>query len=527
MNRRLYWGLAIIIIITFISEMCIFHHLIKPRRQRQIDNHFAKTGPKDTIGQFQHDNDIFKTRDGYTVGLYFSNWSPYKPRRHFPHDIDLSRVSHIYYAFFVIDGKKGILKSSDPWADFEMDLYKPLALKFGQRKSIPNAEYGKYKKILPMGVIGELFFLKNQEFIPQSSGFKTIMCIGGWSNRDQFPLLLKGHDSSRKIDRFVDSAINQMFQYGFDGIEIDWEFPEDNEREPSALLEIVRKLRQKMNHLEHQIFGDNNDHPCFHLSLATPAFHEKLSILPIAQLDQFLDIWNMMTYDYHGEWSETTGYHSNLYGAQNNRRVSSNSDVTSFSSNESSSQDGNLCGDDSIQYMIEHQNIASSKVNLGMAAYGRGFTKVKSEGNNYINKKFNGVGGASEGEPGMWLYNQLPISGSLEQFDSQYVSAFCYDPATHTFIGYDNVDSMRIKSQYVKDFNLGGGFWWESCGDVHDQPNRSLLKAFTDNLPSINKPKALIFSDERVLHFYIKKFGDNGFLSKFIAYSLQTSHITK
>lgn len=419
---------------------------------------------------------------GYVTGLYYSNWSPYEPRLHFPHDIDLAKVSHIYYAFFVVDSNTGKIKSSDKWSDFEMAIDNPA--------KGPNSING---------CIGELFELKLKY------KFKVIMSVGGWSNRDAFPKVVK---DKTKFDNLVNSCVDKMFENGFDGIDLDWEFPEDNGTEPTLYYKMVKQIRMKLNELEIKAFGKSKNR--FQLSVATPAFNDKLKVLLIKKMDKYLDYWNMMTYDYYGEWSEKTGYHSNLYnGAQINAQYKHQKGIT---------EETGLNGDFAIQLMINKYEISPSKIVLGMAAYGRGFTNVKvgSRDKSYINKPFKGVGGASEGEPGMWLYNQLPIGGTKEHYDNDYVSAYCFDPNTQTFVGYDNTDSVGAKAKYIKYQKLAGAFWWESCGDKHDNKEKSLLNAYLEKIDEKVIYSISVYEEPRLIKYYLKKFPKSKFLTPYL-----------
>lgn len=498
------------IVASIVIEMCSYKKLFKPAADDDVLN-YVQSHQQDTL---VNSTTVIDGKKGYLSGLYYSNWSPYPPRKHFPHDIDLSKISHIYYAFFLVDGSTGKLKSGDEWSDFQMDLYKPMALKLNKLNPTKN-DIDISKKDLPKGCLGELFYLRHTKMLSDNRvrNFKVIMCVGGWSNRDEFPKMVK---DPKKVENFISSCVDTMFKYGFDGIDLDWEFPEDDGFEPRMYLELMKRLRLKFDELETTIFGKQADpkHPKFQLSVATPAFEEKLNILPISEMDQYVDIWNMMTYDYYGEWSEVTGYHSNLYNGTKNTK----SDSLYKHSHTSNRIDG-LAGNTAVYDMINLFGVDSRKIVLGMAAYGRGFThvKVSSKVSRFIDKPFHGVGGASEGEPGMWLYNQLPIKGSKEQFDPDFVSAFCFDSKTSTFVGYDNVDSVRVKAHYVKDMNLAGGFWWESCGDDHKNPKRSLLNAFTKEIDSVTKFDDLIYRQPETLKYYLEKFGDSGFLSPILS----------
>lgn len=422
--------------------------------------------------------DKINMNDTHSVGVYYSNWSPYEPRLHFPHDIKLDKVSHVYYAFFIVDGKTGKIKSSDQWSDFNLDVKNP---------NIPN--------IIP-GVLGELNYLKTMP----SNNFKLIMAVGGWSNRQEFPRMVR---SKKKMDNFISSVINTMFINGFDGVDLDWEFPKNDGFEPQKYLEICARLRAGMDNLENDIWGaDNCYEPRFHLSMATPAFSGALDILPIQKMNLYISVWNMMTYDFHGEWSKKTGYHSNLYNTKNNPNV--NPLKRRRYEGLGIENEENLNAQETILKMTKNFSVNPGKVVLGMAAYGRGFTNVKTDDGVYIGKEFSGVGGESEGEPGMWLYNQLPIKGTKEEFDDILVSAYCFDPKTKTFVGYDNIKSMKIKNEYIKDHELAGGFWWESVGDDHVNPSRSLLNAFTEDL-KINKQSSL-YKDPVVADYYLKHY---------------------
>lgn len=175
-------------------------------------------------------------------------------------------------------------------------------------------------------------------------------------------------------------------------------------------------------------------------------------------MDKYLSFWNLMTYDFAGGWSTKADYHCNLFKTR---------------------KDGQLCANDCIEYFLK-LNINPSKLILGMANYGRSFTNTKG-----YNEEFHGVGAGSADEEGIWNYNCLPLPNTIEKFDSKAVVAYNYDPVKKMFISYDNVDSVKAKAEYVRDKKLGGGMWWESCGDCYDVPEKSLLIQFVNQLGGV------------------------------------------
>lgn len=64
--------------------------------------------------------------------------------------------------------------------------------------------------------------------------------------------------------------------------------------------------------------------------------------------------------------------------------------------------------------------------------------------------------------------------------------------------------------------NLGGGFWWESCGEAYANESRSLINAFNEGLHFNVSSKPSIFQDVRVKKYYLNKYGDGGFLSPYL-----------
>ncbi|KAH3674351.1 hypothetical protein WICMUC_003377 [Wickerhamomyces mucosus] len=379
---------------------------------------------------------------GKRTCIYYSNWSIYE-RKHYPNDIPLDYVTNIFFAFANINSDTGNVYSSDEWADFNYEL-----------DPLPNYnnDGGKIK-----GLFGKFIEIKTK--YPH---IKTSLSIGGWSNRDNFT---NGLNTTKKLDEFINSTLNLIFKYKFDGIDLDWEYP-NNIEEANIYLKLIKLFRIQLRNLEEKL--------CLHkdtllLTIASPAFDDKLSIFPIQQMDKYLSFWNLMTYDFSGEWSETCGYHCNLY-----KKHSINNNYNNCENNVDE-----LCGDDAINYLIS-KGVPSNKIILGMANYGRSFINTKGYG-----EKFKGVGKGSSDEDGIWNYKYLP-GKFKEHYDSNAVVAYIYDSNAKLFISYDNVESIKTKAQYVKRNNLGGGMWWESCGDSYQDPKRCLLINFVEELGGLN-----------------------------------------
>jgi GH18 family chitinase len=167
------------------------------------------------------------------------------------------------------------------------------------------APFGKEAKLRDPGRDG--LYAQLNALKTKNPNLKTLLSVGGWSHRSAHGVALHvdGRDSA-----FACPVHRQRAQVrrdnGFDGIDIDWEYPADPTRggrpaDKKNFTSLMKELREAI-----ASEAGKNQKPALLLTVATPAGNQA-ELFELGEVAKHVDWINLMTYDFAGSWEQTTG----------------------------------------------------------------------------------------------------------------------------------------------------------------------------------------------------------------------------
>ena len=308
-----------------------------------------------------------KGSGNYKIVCYYTNWSQYRPKnaKFLPEDLDPHLCTHVIYAFgWMKKGKLSSLEANDESVDGKVGLYERImALKKA------NAE------------------------------LKILLAVGGWS----FGTAKFKEMSATRYSRqtFVFSAIPFLRQHGFDGLDLDWEYPKgaDDKRN---FVSLVKELREAF-----EAESQEKKRPRLLLTAAVPVGPDNINGgYDVPAVAGYLDFINVMAYDFHGKWEAQAGHNAPLFAPSSDSEWRKQLSV------------------DHASNLWARLGAPKEKLIIGMPTYGRSFT-LANEARFRVNDPASGGGaaGAYTKESGMLAYYEV-TSPSGRNFLFFFISMF-------------------------------------------------------------------------------------------------------
>lgn len=203
---------------------------------------------------------------------YYPAWKSYTG--YTPEKIDISKLTHINYAFANID-----------------DDYK-IAMGYPDIDPINFKKFQELKKVNP--------------------DLKVLISVGGWNWSGRFSDMASTEESRTK---FADSCAEFISKYGLDGVDLDWEYPvgggmEGNSNSPQDKENFTLLLKNLREKLDGKGLKDNKE---YLLTIAAGASNYYIKNTEVKEFHNYLNYVNIMTYDIHGPWEMYSDFNSPLY----------------------------------------------------------------------------------------------------------------------------------------------------------------------------------------------------------------------
>ncbi|EFY94032.1 glycoside hydrolase family 18 protein [Metarhizium robertsii ARSEF 23] len=296
---------------------------------------------------------------------------------------------------------------------------------------------------------------------------KVWVAIGGWAFNDPGPTATTFSDlaaSEAHMERFFTSLIKMMNTYGFDGIDIDWEYPVAPDRngrdeDYKNIVSFMRELRHRMDQHKKGV------------SMAIPASYWYLQHFDIAALEAAVDWFNLMSYDMHGAWDIDNRWTGPWANAHTN--------ITEIQ----------LALD-----LLWRNNINPNKVTMGMSFYSRSFTLTKPSCNKPgCRVSSAGNPGRCSGTTGVLLHAEIRDIIKKEGLKP----VLHRDAAVKTvswgnqWASFDDLVTWRLKANRFRSQCISGFMVWAMSQDDQSYTNaqalNSALERPTMDLPDFNQ----------------------------------------
>jgi len=421
--------------------------------------------------------------NGKRMVAYFEEWGIYS-RDYLVQDIPVGELTHINYSFFDVKAN-GDVTLFDPWAatDKRFTAAEQVSRTFSagawselseERRQVYSTSHSFETRIHEDGsvsVTGIPVGWENSDALAGNLGQLELLgnlypdvnlgiALGGWTLSDEFSLAL---DDAIGRDVFTDNLIATLKDYDFfNTIDFDWEYPggggldgnASSSQDGANFAATLKLLRQKLDLLTSET-GEQ-----YEVSVATAGGAEKLANLNLVGIDPYVDFYNVMAYDFHGGWEDTTGHQAAMTGDPGGYDV-----VTAVD-------------------QFRQNGVALEKVVLGAPAYTRAWGDVSA-----VDRYGLGQAGSASAAPGSFEagnYDQKDlITGIVDNaydliWDDDAKAAFAYDDTSRIWSSVETAATVAGKAAYVNEAGLGGMMFWALSNDAVDE--QSLITAASDVL---------------------------------------------
>ncbi len=287
---------------------------------------------------------------------------------------------------------------------------------------------------------------------------KFNLSVGGWGAEGFSDMALTAESRAE----FVENAISWITKYNLDGLDIDWEYPvgpswgqeiKSRPEDAENYIALLTDLRTAFDSLSRELGRPLT------VTTAVPASTWFPAVIDLVAVQEQVDYLKLMSYDYYGTWSATTGHAANLYN------------------NPDDPEWGGWSTDQAVR-MYLNAGVKPEKLLMGVPFYGRGWRGVGPENNGLFQSYKSGLYG--DGLNWMDMQDKIFTDPSfVRHWDDTAKAPYVYNG--DVFITYEDEESLACKVAYAKEMGLAGIMIWEYGHDLRAE----LLQALNDSINGI------------------------------------------
>ncbi|RPA81152.1 hypothetical protein BJ508DRAFT_117192 [Ascobolus immersus RN42] len=324
---------------------------------------------------------------------------------------------------------------------------------------------------VPADAFQEVASLKRQQ-----PGLQVLIAIGGWTHNDPGKwqkVFSNAVSTSENRALFISNLLGFMSEYGFDGVDWDWEYPGASDR--GGVPEDGENFVKLLEELQTAIKSQDRR---YIVTFTAPTSYWYLRHFNIRSMMKHVDWMNVMSYDLHGVWDSDNSIGNSILAHTNLTEI------------------------DMALDLLWRNHVIPEKVVLGLGFYGRSFEltdpKCWRPG-----CKFSGPGlkGRCSKTAGILAYQEIveiiAETGAKEYYDKDAaVNYFVYGNGKH-WVSYDNAATFRRKLDFASNLGLGGIMIWAI--DL-DTPSLEALKSVSPVDVQLLEPLALSSKQRAISH---------------------------
>ncbi|KAJ7636708.1 hypothetical protein FB45DRAFT_1056011 [Roridomyces roridus] len=274
----------------------------------------------------------------------------------------------------------------------------------------------------------------------QNPSLKVFLSIGGWTfnNAPTAGIFSSLVASEANTNVFIKSVLGVMNTYGFDGIDIDWEYPVAEDRggakgDKENYVTFIKAVKAAFIPFNYE------------LSFTAPTSYWYLQNydLPGMLADDGADWVNVMTYDLHGVWDSPADYIGSIVLAHTN--------LTEIM--------------DAFQ-LYANVGIDPSKMVMGIGFYGRSFELVSDQCTT-PGCPFAGAApaGPCSANAGTLMFTEIEdiissVGTNALVFDEEAAVKYLVYNEFIDWVSYDDQQTLGMKLQYANSICLIGTMIW-------------------------------------------------------------------